>query len=306
MFFDGMMNNAIGVFLSKYIEAQFKISSDQAALFSGLIIVMGAAVGLLSGGLLIKIYNWNNRKLIIRTAIISAIGIFTLFFLFFRCSDNPINGVSLDQNNIKFDTTQAIPCNCNILEYYPVCVDERKSYYSPCSIGCRSQNKQDDGSYIFSNCSTDYVSTPEVIVKQGRCSIGCKIIVIFMITGFISLVTEFLMYIPQITYTMRVLDDETRLCGLSIQQIFVRISYMLGPLYQGRLFDWSCTIFAPTLNCSKTSNCIDYDLKNLSLSIAIPAIAQKFLATLCLLLAVYFSEREHRTRADEMEVNPQA
>ncbi|KII61645.1 Solute carrier organic anion transporter family member 4A1 [Thelohanellus kitauei] len=306
MFFDGMMNNAIGVFLSKYTEAQFKISSDRAALFSGLIIVIGAAIGLFSGGLLIKIYNWNNRKLILTTALISSIGIFTLFFLFFRCSDNPINGVLPDQNSIKFEKTLAIQCNCNILEYYPVCVDERKSYYSPCSIGCRSQNIQDDGSYTFSNCSTEYVSTPEVIVKQGRCSIACKIIVIFMITAFISLVTEFIMYIPQITYTMRVLDDETRLCGLSLQQIFVRISYMIGPVYQGKFFDWSCTIFAPTVNCSNTSNCIDYDLKNLSFSFAIPAIAQKFLATMCLFLAVYFSKKELRIKAHEMEVNPQA
>ncbi|KAF0985499.1 hypothetical protein HZS_1282, partial [Henneguya salminicola] len=34
MFFDGMMNNAFGVFMAKYIEVQFRIPSGKAALFA--------------------------------------------------------------------------------------------------------------------------------------------------------------------------------------------------------------------------------------------------------------------------------
>ncbi|KAF0989361.1 hypothetical protein HZS_7561, partial [Henneguya salminicola] len=286
MFFDGMMNNAFGVFMAKYIEAQFRIPSGKAALFAGAIMVLGATLGLFCGGLLIKKFNWSNKVLINRIVFLSLLGACCLAFLFLRCPNSDIHGVAYTENSVlNFTTTCAHDCNCATGTYFPVCADGEKTYYSPCAIGCQEQ-KGKKGELEFSNCiCVDDIYKDRRII-QGACSTGCKNMIIFLLLGFVCLVVEFIIYIPQITFTIGISHEgDTGLTSLSLQQMLLRISYMLGPLLLSPLLDYSCVFFNPATNCAQTTNCINYDLKKLSYVIAIPSISCKLLATLFLFFA---------------------
>ncbi|KAF0986197.1 hypothetical protein HZS_6592, partial [Henneguya salminicola] len=74
---------------------------------------------------------------------------------------------------------------------------------------------------------------------------------VMMVLGT-TLVIEFIVYIPQITFTIRISQEgDTGLTSLSLQQILLRVSYMLGPLLLSPLFDYSCVIFNPATNCAQ-------------------------------------------------------
>ncbi|KAF0986870.1 hypothetical protein HZS_458 [Henneguya salminicola] len=113
---------------------------------------------------------------------------------------------------------------------------------------------------------------------------------IFLILGFVYSVIEFIIYIPQITFTIGISEEkDTELTSLSIQQMLLRLFYMLESLLLSPLLDYSCVLFNPTTYCGQTINCINYDLKKLSYVIAIPSISCKLLSTLFLFYAALSS-----------------
>ncbi|KAF1743947.1 LOW QUALITY PROTEIN: hypothetical protein MXB_1630, partial [Myxobolus squamalis] len=177
MFFDGMMNNALGVFFSKYIEAQFRVPSGKAALYGGVVLVLGAAIGLLSGGFIIKIFDWPQKKIVRLIALLSLIGAVSLGFLFLRCPNITLHGVEYNSNHVlNYSTSCSAQCHCNIKDYFPVCANGEKTYYSPCSIGCANQIKN-GGEFSFTNCiciDDKYVNST---LTQGTCKSKCQLLI---------------------------------------------------------------------------------------------------------------------------------
>lgn len=282
MFFDGMMDNAIGVFLAKYIEVQFQISTSKASLFAGIILVSGAITGLLTGGLVMKFKKIKTKKLTLYISIVSGLSSIALSFLLCRCEKDHIEGIVLNKDKMIFDSNTAKNCKCDIKTYFPVCVDDKKSYYSPCAIGCKNQIYIDKV-LRFVNCTIPGLKDKNSIVVKDRCRRECNLFKIFLILGFVCLWIEFTIYVPQVALTIRLLSEDTQLCGLSIQQIVIRTAYIIGPMYQGYFFDLSCLLFSPHSECDKSSNCIDYNNNHLSLAIGLPAIILKGVATIILI-----------------------
>ncbi|KAF0990934.1 hypothetical protein HZS_2185, partial [Henneguya salminicola] len=255
MFFDGMIKNAIGLFMAKYIESQFQISSGRASLFAGGILVSGATVGSFSGGLITKKINFSHKTLINCIVLLSLLGSCSFSFLFLRCPNSDIHGVAYNKNGVlNFSKSCAQECDCSIGTYFPVCAAGEKTYYSPCAIGCSEQDGM-EGYLEFSNCvCVDDIYKNRKII-QGACATGCKSIIIFLLLGFFCVMIEFIIYIPEITFTIKISQEgDTEITSLSLQQMLLRVSYMLGPLILSPLLDYSCDLFNPAPNCAQTTN----------------------------------------------------
>ncbi|KAF0993302.1 hypothetical protein HZS_6198 [Henneguya salminicola] len=290
MFFDGLVINGLTVFFPKLIETQFSVSSSRAALFSGSIFVFGSMIGLMCGGFTIKYFGWSYKKLIDRICFFSLIGSGFFLFLFFRCPTNQINGVTQGPNkSLKYTTSCAATCNCDIKDYAPVCLDHKKTYYSPCSIGCTQQSGV-KGSIKFSLCSCGVEIPENTQVNKGACSSECRFIIPFLIFGFIAIILHYIIYTPEITFTIEISGQDSSISYLSFQQTILRLSYIIGSLLIGGLTDLSCSIWSSSQSGNSSSNCINYNLEKLSYSIAIPSVVCKLTATGFLFLASLFTK----------------
>ncbi|KAF0988897.1 hypothetical protein HZS_3105 [Henneguya salminicola] len=272
MYFDGLVINGLTVFFPKYIETQFSIPSSRAALLSGSIFIVGSMLGLICGGAAIKYFKWSNKKLICRICLSCLIGSGFFLFLFFRCPTNLLYGVTQKPGkSLSYTTSCAATCKCDIKDYIPVCVDGKKTYYSPCSAGCVQQSGE-KGALKFSQCSCGPEISENTQVNQGACSSKCRFIIPFFIFGFIAIILHFIIYTPEITYTIEASGKDSSLSYLSFQQTVLRLSYISGSLLIGGLTDLSCLIYSSSQGCNSSSNCINYNLRDLSYAIAIPSV----------------------------------
>ncbi|KAF0992158.1 hypothetical protein HZS_5931, partial [Henneguya salminicola] len=194
MFFDGIVTSGLNLLLPKYIETQFGFSSSKAAFMSGGIFNIASMGGLLCGGFLIKYFGASNKNLIKKVKFIHLMGCGFFLFLFFRCPTRQIYGVTqMDNKLLKYANRCTAKCNCYIKDYIPVCVDETETYYSPCSIGCTQQSGS-NGSLEFSLCKCGKKISKKQVVKQGICNSKCRLLIPFLICGFIAIYLHFLIY----------------------------------------------------------------------------------------------------------------
>ncbi|KAF1742770.1 hypothetical protein MXB_1734, partial [Myxobolus squamalis] len=180
MFFEGLMLNALSLFMSKYVEIQFSVSPQKASLLTGIALVPSSFIGLGLGGYGTKIFAWCPKKLIKKITIISFLCCLSLGFLFVRCENTHLHGVKYDsENTLIFENDMTSLCNCRIQNYFPVCANE-KTYFSPCTLGCQNQEGITPN-MIFSNCKKELVVNT---VTEGVCPAKCNALPIFLSFGF--------------------------------------------------------------------------------------------------------------------------
>ena len=106
-------------FLPKYLEFQFSLTSSQAAMLVGSIVVPAGAGGTLLGGFFLKKFNLD-RQGAVKMYLISQILIMPLYFGFlFNCPTQDIVGLNVpypNQTVIYSNATCNLGCDCTYPE----------------------------------------------------------------------------------------------------------------------------------------------------------------------------------------------
>ena len=86
-------------FIPKYIESQFNLSSSDASLYIGGIVVPGAVIGMLLGGYLIRRFKWTCKECITFATIFSITSGLALFVFLIHCPNQDINTIQSPSTN---------------------------------------------------------------------------------------------------------------------------------------------------------------------------------------------------------------
>ncbi|KAI8438081.1 hypothetical protein MSG28_010723 [Choristoneura fumiferana] len=143
-------------FLPKYLEKQFRLTTHDANLVSGLggILVMG--LGIITSGVVILKLVPTARQVAAWTAATAAIysaGMVLLMFV--SCPEESYRALSAElvAPGAPGPLACSAGCHCADVPYSPVCGQDAYTYLSPCQAGCQAKAQVDNNTWLYYDCS---------------------------------------------------------------------------------------------------------------------------------------------------------
>uniref|UniRef100_A0A8C4RZH6 Solute carrier organic anion transporter family member n=1 Tax=Erpetoichthys calabaricus TaxID=27687 RepID=A0A8C4RZH6_ERPCA len=272
--FDGLLITSLATFMPKYIENQYGRTSNEAALLGGLVLIPGAVVGQVAGGLLCSKLKLKCRSMIKMAVITSTVSLLLCSVFFFtKCENSPFAGVSVNYNGLGSPGNLSAPCNagceCDHSEYSPVCGEDNIIYFSPCHAGCKDLVLQNKTKVYFSCSCISHNSSITMVSKAnaGVCPIKCSKIKLFITFSFLFAVFNFMASTPTTTATLRSVPEKQCPFALGVQWIFIRLLGSIpGPIILGAAMDYSCILWVVNA-CGMKGACWAYDNHQMALSL---------------------------------------
>ncbi|XP_049582267.1 solute carrier organic anion transporter family member 1C1 [Syngnathus scovelli] len=247
------LNSLIGMvtYKPKYIEQHFRQSASKANFLMGVINIPAVALGIFSGGLLMKKMKLN----IIRAAkfafVTSFLGyVLSLFFFVMSCENAKIAGVTLPYNSMEdissdkhsLFTTCNSNCFCPANNWDPVCGGNGITFVSPCLAGCTISTGSGKNT-VFSNCSCVGVAG-NLTAHTGQCPDKDDCDRMFPYFLALSVITSFIISLggtPGYMLLIRCIKPQLKSFALGFHALATHtLAGIPAPIYFGAIIDSTC------------------------------------------------------------------
>ncbi|XP_016049017.2 solute carrier organic anion transporter family member 4C1 [Erinaceus europaeus] len=284
---EALVTTGFATFLPKFIENQFGLTSSFAAILGGAVLIPGAALGQILGGVLISKFKMtcrNTMKFALLTSVFSLA--LSFVFIYANCENEPFAGVHETYNGTGELGNLTAPCNadCNCLQsnYYPVCGGNGVQYFSPCYAGCKNSILENQ-SKVYYNCScierkTELTPTEAGFnfeAKAGKCGTQCQYMPVFLGVFFFTIIFTFMSGTPITVSILRCVNQRQRSLALGMQFMLLRVLGTIpGPIIFGVMIDSSCVLWDVN-ECGVKGACWVYDnIKMAHMLVAISVVCK--------------------------------
>ncbi|KAG9469376.1 hypothetical protein GDO78_020672, partial [Eleutherodactylus coqui] len=267
-------NSLVGMvtYKPKYIEQQYGQTSVRTNFIIGLINVPAVALGIFTGGIIMKKFRINMvgaAKLLLSSSVIGYIMLMSLFGL--GCERSSVAGLTVSYvgyKHISQEDGALADCNMRCLcpqnQWDPVCGENGVTYYSACFAGCRLSNGTGKTA-VYYNCSCvtwlPLLSGGNSAVA-GPCPSGKTCTRMFLYFVVISVITSFTLSFggtPGYILLLRCIKPELKSLALGIYTMAIRVlAGVPAPIYFGALIDSVCLKWGQ-LPCSGRGSCRLYN-----------------------------------------------
>ncbi|EHB07378.1 Solute carrier organic anion transporter family member 4C1 [Heterocephalus glaber] len=290
---EGLITTGFATFLPKFIENQFGLTSSFAATIGGAVLIPGAALGQVLGGVIVSKFKMTCKNAMKFALVSSGVAlVLTLILICAKCENEPFAGISESYNGTGELGNLTAPCNanCSCLRsyYYPLCGGDGVQYFSPCFAGCLNYVSNSKPK-IYYNCScierkTEITSAESVgfEARAGKCETHCANLPIFLGIFSITVIFTFMAGTPITVSILRCVDQRQRSLALGVQFMLLRLLGAIpGPVIFGATIDNTCTLWDIN-ECGIKGACWVYD--NIKMAHMLVAIS-----VTCKIITIFFN-----------------
>nr|XP_006633230.2 PREDICTED: solute carrier organic anion transporter family member 1C1-like isoform X1 [Lepisosteus oculatus] len=268
-------NSLIGMvtYKPKYIEQHYGQSASKANFLMGVINIPAVALGIFSGGVIMKKFKLSvmgAAKVALGTSLLGYV--LSLFFFSMGCENSRVAGLTVAYNGVQqvshHERSLFADCNsgclCSGKEWDPVCGANGVTYISPCLAGCRVSSGSGKNT-VFDNCKCLMAAgsaTGNLTAVLGHCQHreGCEKVFPYFLA--LSVLTSFVISLggtPGYILLIRCIKPELKSLALGFHTLATRtLAGIPAPIYFGALIDTTCVKWGRK-KCGGQGACRLYD-----------------------------------------------
>nr|CAB3266356.1 solute carrier organic anion transporter family member 4A1-like [Phallusia mammillata] len=282
----------ISTFGAKVNESLFKLTASNAAFAVGLVAILSGATGQFFGGLIVTKAKLSVRQILTYCMGMTLLAMICLLIFLQTCPNGAFAGANIvytgDVAISGLNATCNLGCMCNADVFDPVCGSDDVSYYSACLAGCTTYINS-----TFSNCKclgTAVRNQTSMTAVRGYCAgdpcpYGGEYL--FLAFIFMSLLFTFLIAIPGLQATIRIVPFSQRSLAVGVQWIVARaLGSVPGPILYGFVLDKACYIWGTS--CGEQGSCNVYNNEHISRNLLILSLVIK-VCTMCFFALSYIT-----------------